>query len=562
MKTSCHSRIDDQSIMAQQSAKHFSLPDATLWVAIAIPLFFIPAVYCQWYIDDPYFLPFIDMTFAEAHEKWFDLYGFERLQSPLLAFLQYPLGYGYANALRAAVHVLCTILFGRWMLMLGWTPAAAYLSTFVYLVLPCQTESTFMLNFQSPISQICLLAALILFAKGSLADGFRRSSAYITTLVLLMITTQGHASYLFSPLMLLPTALCPIAEKWKAVGRGRSTMIAVTMCALLPIAVTAGLLSLKRYELRGDPNLIMAPKVFLSSQYRLVTWLVRQFEDLPTIQNAPHWILQSIVIVALVLLVYQRVPAATTEAKPRAAHCLAWAYLTMLIGYVPYWLASGATETGRQHYVASMGFAPLVGGTIAHLLSRNRRATIIHLTVVIVSLITSLVTFAGSWRWADATHVVTRLYNDRKDLRAVEAFVRLYAECGELAWHSGMPRDVRGKQTYDRYNIYNWVVTGYGGFLDPNDRRDIELQLSDKLCDAYRLIWPHLTAEQQEALVSRTTEFASSQTTAICLSEPYDPEHGSPAKNYPGTLDRILFSTQRLFECFLRQRLAGNPGLP
>jgi hypothetical protein len=151
------------------------------WAALGLMVVLvlaIPASQCRWTVDDPYLLDFARMTLREAHAEWMRLWGFERLQTPLLCHLQYPLGEGLCHLLRVAVHVACAALYGLLLVRLGWGSAVAVTSVFFWLFLPFQVEPVMLPNFQSLLSQPALLGSLLLFERGgaatATANGVRR----------------------------------------------------------------------------------------------------------------------------------------------------------------------------------------------------------------------------------------------------------------------------------------------------------------------------------------------------------------------------------------------------
>jgi hypothetical protein len=483
------------------------------WAALGLMVVLvlaIPASQCRWTVDDPYLLDFARMTLREAHAEWMRLWGFERLQTPLLCHLQYPLGEGLCHLLRVAVHVACAALYGLLLVRLGWGSAVAVTSVFFWLFLPFQVEPVMLPNFQSLLSQPALLGSLLLFERGGAATATAtRAACWSLAPVLAFVATLGHGSYLFSPLLLLTLPACPARRRWQV--SPTTAWLAAGASAVVPIAVSSLLHVVHRYPLRGAPTGGGFPKIVLSMQYRCLEWTATNLRDAFTHPQVPFLVAQSVVLLLAAIVFARSLPAATVDAADEdaapgtLARFGAWAYAWVLVGYGVYFLSGGATGTARQNYVASMGIAAVLGAAVTGL----RRTRLGRPLATAILALTLLGTLGVAWRYVRWTEGVAACIARREGRPSVPVFVRLYTRCADEAWAVRAP--VGTGLSFDEHNVRNWVVTGFSGFMSREDPRPLETQMARKLAEAFAKAWPFLDAAARRRLaeeVEREVEAA------------------------------------------------------
>jgi hypothetical protein len=203
-----------------------------------------------------------------------------------------------------------------------------------------------------------------------------------------------------------------------------------------------------------------------------------------------------------------------------------------------------------------MGIAAVAAGIIYGLRVRSWYM-LAGARIVLAGIIftTAAISHERAWTFASYTEQVALRVRNFKPV-PTQVFAEIYAECGRIYWVKNIGnKSVR--PIYDKYNILQWVKTGYFGFW-PSKPEEDEMKMCDVLKTTYGQLWPLLDDEEKISLTRKVAEIIGE---VAVREELLDVSNlGVEVKNsYPADLNSLDVLVESVFNgLFLkRKRLDG-----
>jgi hypothetical protein len=229
-----------------------------------------------------------------------------------------------------------------------------------------------------------------------------------------------------------------------------------------------------------------------------------------------------------------------------------WGYGLILVGYSIWWFRGASPGVPRMHYFASMGIAAVAAGMIYGLRPRSWYMLIgARIMLAVIIFTSAAISHERARTFVASTEQVALRVQNFKPV-ATQVFAEIYAECGRIYWVKNIGnKSVR--PIYDKYNIIQWVKTGYFGFWPSNPEED-EMKMCDVLKMTYGQLWPLLDDEEKLSLTRKAAEIISEVAVREDLSDVSN--LGIEVKNsHPADLDSLDVLVESVFKgLFLKRK--------